>query len=453
MHPINKFTSSRLYALVASTRKKRIVSASAVFLSVVAFSAVGVAPLAPDASDLPVRTISEEIQLPSLAAQINTLSQQDPQYVREEKVRPGDSLASLLTRLGVDDAAAATFIKTDKVARAVMQLRSGKRVQVQTDALGQLQWLRTTVITGTDANSISIDRKGDTFTAAQAPAELERRVEMRSREITSTLYEATDSNTDGGKLPDAIVAQIIEMFSNSIDFRSDLKRGDHFNVVYETFWQDGEQVRTGRILAGEFTNRGKSYQSVWFQDPSSKAGGGYYSFDGTSLKKAFLKSPLAYSRISSGFAMRLHPIDGHWKQHKGVDFAAPIGTPIRAAGDGTVEFVGQQNGYGNFVVLKHWANYSTAYAHMRGFASGLHKGEKVAQGDVIGYVGMTGWSTGPHLHYEFRVSNNAVDPMKTNVTAQAPLSPGELAHFRMVSTDMLHRFSLLRPSDTAVAQR
>jgi murein DD-endopeptidase MepM/ murein hydrolase activator NlpD len=442
-----------LYTLVASSRKKRIISASAVMLSVVAFSAVGVAPLAPDASDLPVRSISQEIALPSLAEQITALSQQDPQYVREEKVRAGDSLASLMTRLGVDDAAAASFIKSDKVARAVMQLRSGKRVQVQTDALGQLQWLRTTVVTGTDANNIEIDRKGETFTAVQTPAELERRVEMRARNITSTLYAATDSDSDGSKLPDSIVAQILEMFSNNIDFRNDLKRGDHFNVVYETFWQDGELVRTGRILAGEFVNRGKSYQSVWFQDPENKQGGSYYSMNGTSLKKAFLKSPLAYSRISSVFSMRLHPIDGHWKQHKGVDFAAPVGTPIRASGDGTVQFVGTQNGYGNFVVLKHWSNYSTAYGHMKGFAAGLRKGDKVAQGQIIGYVGMTGWSTGPHLHYEFRVSNSAVDPMKINVTAQAPLSPAELARFRMVSTDMTHRFSLLRPNDTAVAQR
>jgi murein DD-endopeptidase MepM/ murein hydrolase activator NlpD len=276
---------------------------------------------------------------------------------------------------------------------------------------------------------------------------------MHARKITSTLFAATDSSLDGTRLPDSISAQIVEMFSTNIDFRSDVKRGDSFNVVYETFWQDGEFVRAGRILAGEFTNRGTTYQSVWFEDPASKQGGGYYSFDGKSLKKAFLKSPLEFSRISSGFSMRVHPISGNWKAHKGIDFAAATGTPIRASGDGVVDSVGSQNGYGNVVVLKHWANYSTAYAHMSRFASGLKKGQKVSQGDVIGYVGTTGWSTGAHLHYEFRVGGVAQDPSKLNVQAQAPLTAAELGRFRMVSADMMHRFTLLRPNDTALAAR
>lgn len=212
-------------------------------------------------------------------------------------------------------------------------------------------------------------------------------------------------------------------------------------------------VRAGRILAGEFTNRGTTYQSVWFDDPDSKQGGAYYSFDGKSLKKAFLKSPLEFSRISSGFSMRVHPLSGSWKQHKGVDFAAATGTPIRAAGDGTVESAASSGGYGNLVVLKHWANYSTAYAHMSRFAKGIKKGTKVSQGDVIGYVGSTGWSTGAHLHYEFRVGNVARDPMSISLTAQAPLTSSEMARFRLVSTDMMHRFSLLRPTGTALAAR
>jgi murein DD-endopeptidase MepM/ murein hydrolase activator NlpD len=452
MNPINKFTSQGLVNLLGSTRKARIMSASAIFLAVCAFGAAGVAPLAPDAADLPVKSVSTTLELPNISAQIGALEQQESteKYVHEERIRAGDTLAALMTRLGVEDDAAETFIKKDKVAKGVMQLKTGKKVQAQTDENGNLVWLRATVVDGKDipVKNILVSRKGDGFVASEEAAKLERRVEMHTRTInSSSLYAATDASNDGAKLPDSVVRQIVEMFSTNIDFRSDLKRGDHFNVVYETFWQDGEFIRAGRILAGEFTNRGTTYQSVWFEDPSSNQGGGYYSFDGKSLKKAFLKSPLEFSRISSGFSMRVHPISGNWKAHKGIDFAAATGTPIRASGDGVVDFAGTQGGYGNLVVLKHWANYTTAYAHMSRFAPGVKKGSKVSQGDVIGYVGTTGWSTGAHLHYEFRVGGEAKDPNKLNVQAQAPLTAAELNRFKTVSGDMMHRFALLRPTN------
>ena len=455
MNPTNKNTGKSWSRLLGTTRKARIISAGAIFLAVCAFGAAGVAPLAPDAADLPVKSIVQDLEMPKLADQIAALQQESQQFIHEEKVRPGDSLASLLYRLGVDDQDAMNFIKSDKVAKGVMQLKTGKRVQAETDEDGQLQWLRTSVYDGRDnpLKSISITRKGDKFVADEGPVQLERRIEMRARTINTSLYSATDATTDGGRLPDSIVAQIIEMFSTSIDFRSDLKRGDHFNVVYETFWQDGEMVKAGRILAGEFVNRGVSYQSVWFEDPASKQGGGYYTFDGKALKKAFLKSPLEFSRISSGFSMRVHPISGNWKAHKGIDFAAALGTPIRASGDGVIDFAGVSGGYGNLVVIKHWANYSTAYAHMSRFAAGMRKGTKVSQGDVIGYVGSTGWSTGAHLHYEFRVNNEARDPNTVAVVAQAPLTPAEMARFRTAAADMTHRFALLRPGGTPMAAR
>lgn len=453
MNPIQRITSKRWFGLAETSRKTRIVGAGAVFLAVCAFGATAVAPVAPDASDIPVKSIVQDLALPNLADQISALQQDQQQFIHEERVRAGDSLGSMFTRLGVDDAQAQNFIRSDKLARTVLSLKVGKRIEAQTDENGLLLSLRATVVDAQDnaAKAITITRRGDKFVAAEAPAQLERRVEMRSREITSSLYAATDSNTDGSKLPDTIVSQVIEMFSTNIDFRSDLKRGDHFSVVYETFWQDGEMVRTGRILAGEFVNRGVAYQRVWFEDPVTHQGG-YYSLDGKSLKQGFLKSPIAFSRISSGFSMRLHPISGVWKQHKGIDFAAALGTPIHAAGDGTIDFIGSNSGgYGNMIVLKHWANYSTAYGHMSRFAAGLHRGQKVHQGDVIGYVGSTGWSTGPHLHYEFRVAGVARDPNSVKVLAQAPLTAAEMARFKMAAADMGHRFSLLSPGPGGVA--
>ncbi|MDB5776833.1 MAG: peptidase [Herbaspirillum sp.] len=431
--------------LTGTSRKTKIISATALFFAACAFGAAGVVPPAPDPADAPVRAVLLDLALPDLTQQIVQLSDSRQYYSNEERVRSGDTLATLLTRLGVDDDAAAAFIKSDALAHTIMQLRPGKRVRAQTDADGELLQLSTT-IAGDDDDAIKnllITRNGDRFQSMEAPAALERRIEMRSGEIRSSLFAATDA----AQIPDAIASQMVEMFSTNVNFASDLRRGDHFNVVYETFWHNGEPVRTGRVLAGEFVNDGQTYQSVWFNDPSSKQGGGYYGFDGKSLKKAFLKSPLPFTRISSGFSMRLHPILGKWKQHKGVDFAAPTGTPIRASGDGVIDFVGQQTGYGNVIMIKHWSNYSTVYGHMSRFAAGIRKGEKVSQGDVIGYVGQTGWATGPHLHYEFRIANVPRDPMSVDVPNAQPLTTAQMQRFGIVSTDMKRRLALLHQQD------
>lgn len=439
---------ARLKHRAISSRKNRIIAATSLFLTLCAFGAAGVAPIAPDAADLPVRSVSEELSLPTLAQQIEQLSSAQQTFISEEKIRPGDTLATLLHRLGVNDDAAASYIKSDSQARALMQLRPGRRIQAKVDAAGTLQSISTTIVDGRDnpVRNLTITREGDQFRTVDQAAPIEKRVEMRTAEIRSSLFGATDS----AQIPDAVALQLVEMFSTNIDFASDLRRGDRFSVVYETLWQGGEYVRAGRVLAAEFNNAGATYQSVWFDEPGTRQGGGYFGFDGKSLKKAFLKSPLEFSRVSSGFSMRVHPLSGKWKAHKGVDFAAPSGTPIRAAGDGVIDFAGVQGGYGNVVVIKHWSNYTTAYAHMSRFAAGMRKGSKVSQGEVIGYVGSTGWSTGPHLHYEFRVSNQPRDPMSVEIPNAQPLAGAELQRFRSVAGDMSHRLALLAPQDKGI---
>ena len=449
MFTLNKFlsASSRCKSLLlGSSRKTRIISGSALALAVCAFGAAGVAPMAPDADNLPIKSITQELALPHLAEQIAALEAKPQNYISEERVRSGDTLATLLDRLGVDDDEAAAFIKSDPIARNVMQLKAGKRVQAQTDANGELNWLSSTVSGGRNEalTNIVITREGNRLKAAEMPVAMEKRIEMRSGTIRSSLFAATDA----AQIPDNIASQIVDMFSTNIDFGSDLRRGDRFNVVYETFWQNGEYVHAGRVLAGEFMNGPATYQSVWFEEPGNTQSGGYYSFDGKSLKKAFLKSPLEFSRISSGFSLRKHPISGKWKAHKGVDFAAATGTAIRASGDGVIDFAGTQGGYGNVVVIKHWSKYSTAYAHMSRFAPNMRKGTKVSQGQVIGYVGTTGWSTGPHLHYEFRVNNEARDPMSVDIPNAAPLTAAQMQRFRNVAGDMSHRFALLVPENS-----
>ena len=447
MRPIDKFLhiASGRRQLFGSSRVSRAVSISALFFAVCAIGAAAVAPLAPDAADLPVKKLTQELPLPTLDEQIAAIEANEQHFVREETVRRGDTLSALLLRLGVEDDEADKFIKTDSVARSLLQLRTDKAVRVKTNDEGELEWLQTTVTDGSDkaARNIEITRDANGhFKATDTTANLERRVEMASGNIISSLFAATDD----ANIPDSIASQIISMFETNIDFRK-LQRGDQFNVVYESFWQDGQKVKTGRVLAGEFTNAGKPYQAVWFDEAGGQ--GGYYTFDGKSLKKAFLKSPLAFTRISSGFSMRVHPISGQWKQHKGVDFAAAIGTPIRATADGVVDSAAMSGGYGNLVVIKHWGGYSTAYAHMQRFAPGIRKGSHVSQGEVIGFVGTTGWSTGPHVHYEFRVNNDARDPMSVVVPNVQALSNTDLPRFKAVASDMHHRFDLLRPERLA----
>lgn len=459
-----------LYKETFLSRFPRFLSTSAVLLAVCALGIAGVAPLAPETALPSVKTIQETLplpDLPELSEQIVLLQTQEQwngkgqglAYFHTEKSRPGDTLATLFARLGIDDEEFDDFIKTDALARKLLQIKPGKPMQAQTDSQGKLQWLNALLDVNDTTFDIIIKREGNRFTATEKPAQLERRVEMRAGEIRSSLFAATDA----AQVPESIAAKIIDLFASNIDFASDLRRGDRFHIVYETFWQHGQFVRTGRILAGEFLNNGKTYQSVWFDNPGSNPlsknaeNGGYYSFDGKSLKQSFLKSPLEFSRISSGFAMRLHPISGQWKAHKGVDFAAPSGTPIRAAGAGTVEFIGWQNGYGNVIVLSHAAaysaNYSTVYAHMSGFANHaanrLRKGSKVEQGEVIGYVGSTGWATGPHLHYEFRINNEPRDPLTADIPHAQPLAAAEMQHFRAVASDMAHRLALLNSNNNS----
>jgi murein DD-endopeptidase MepM/ murein hydrolase activator NlpD len=262
-------------------------------------------------------------------------------------------------------------------------------------------------------------------------------VEMRSGVIRSSLFGATDA----AGVPDNVATQMAEIFGTWIDFHTDLRKDDRFNVIYEAIYEEGNPVRAGRILAAEFINQGKRHAVVLYRGPSGKEQ--YYSDDGRSLRQGFLRSPLEFSRVSSSFGRRLHPIHKSWRNHNGTDFAAPTGTPIKATSDGTVEFIGTQNGFGNLIVLRHRNGITTHYAHLNGFAKGLGKGQAVSQGDMIGYVGCTGWCTGPHLHYEVHINKVPKDPMSIALPMADALSPKELAAFQRDTAPLRERFALL----------
>ena len=413
------------------------------------FGAVAAFGIADDTPLPPTRHIVEELAAPDTTAQREALAERDDAFMHEERIRRGDTLGSLLTRLGVSDTEAERYLRSAPAAGALHQLRPGRLLQARTDEDGGLLWLRYvhTLSDGNDAGgartarSLVVERDGEVLSAHDEALANERRIELRSGEIRSSLFGATDT----AGVPDAIATQIAEIFSGDIDFYRDLRRGDRFRVIYESYYQGGEFARPGRVLAVEFVNGGKSHGAVWYR--GSEESGHYYGFDGKSLRRAFLRAPLEFSRISSGFGGRMHPIMNLWRQHTGVDYAAPQGTPIRTTGDGVVEFVGSQNGYGNAIVVRHQGVYSTLYGHLSRFASGLKHGQHVEQGQVIGYVGMTGWATGPHLHYEFRINNQAKNPLTAAMPDAPPIERNELAAFRAQISGLDRQIGLLRATE------
>ncbi len=340
-------------------------------------------------------------------------------YWREERIQRGDTIGSVLARLGVQDAAAQSFLTNDPRARTLYQLRPGKSVRVNTDGDGRLLALRYLAQGG---EQLDVDRAGDAFVARTGEPELQARLELRAGEIRSSLFAASDAVG----LPDAVTMQLAEVFSGEIDFHHDLRRGDRFTVVYEVRELNGTMVGAGKIVAAEFVNKGNTFQA--FRWSARDGGDAYYTADGKSLRKAFLRSPVEFTRITSGFSLaRFHPFLQTWRAHKGVDFAAPTGTPVRASGDGKIVFAGRQNGYGNVVSLQHSGAFSTLYAHLSRFAASARPGARVTQGEVIGYVGQTGWATGPHLHYEFRVNNEQRNPLTIALPDALPVPPPEKA--------------------------
>ena len=384
-----------------------------------------------------MKTVVEEIALPGTAQTVGNAAV----FWRNERVQRGDTVAELLRRMNVEDAAAAEYLRRDPAAESFRQLAVGKAVQAETDADGNLLALRYL----SNSNSqIVIEKNADSFRTSVLPAQLEQRIFMRTGEIKSSLFAATDE----AGLPDAAANQLAEIFGGDIDFHRDLRKGDKFSVTYEMTYSNGEPVRVGRIQAAEFINQGKSYQVVYFQTGNSN--GDYYTPDGKSVRKAFLRSPIEFSRVSSGFSLsRLHPVLGTWRSHKGVDYAAPTGTKVKVTADGTVTFLGKQGGYGNVVMVRHQGRYSTVYGHLSRFAKGLRHGQRISQGEVIGYVGMTGVATGPHLHYEFRIDGQQRDPLRVALPDSKPIPASQMAAFQEATRSLTDNLSLLRNTSFA----
>lgn len=381
-------------------------------------TAFGVAPLTVvDPSPVATQLIQQEVQAVAVPSQLEALETFSLALHRNDLTRGSDTAESLLQRLGVNDPEAARFLREDVLARQILTGRVGKRVQVRSESApggGQLleMIVRGPAAGGDDAalhfTRTTLRRTAEGFVSSSEQVALQHQPMLGSGRIESSLFAAADE----AMLPDAVTIQLAEIFGADIDFRRELRKGDSFSVVYDQPTADGEPVTwtsgSGRVLAARFVNQGKAHEAIWFQDGDQR--GSYFGPDGNSKLRMFLSSPLAFSRVTSGFAMRFHPIHKTWRAHLGVDYAAPTGTPVRSIGDGVVEFAGVQSGYGNVVIVRHNAERSTVYAHLSRI--GVKRGERVGQGSTVGAVGSTGWATGPHLHFEFKIDGRQVDPVK-----------------------------------------
>ncbi|WER46478.1 M23 family metallopeptidase [Cupriavidus sp. WKF15] len=438
----------------ARRRKQLTASVGAIFTLGMA-AAMGVAPRSAFNDPLAPR-VNEPLRMPDVREQLAQLTDIDSEavYVRQERMQRGDTIASLLRRLGVDDPDAQAFILKNPTARSLFNLNPGQTVQAQIDDSNMLVSLQANL--GGDAahsRELMIERvepakAGGTtsYKARVQNVDNDLRYEMASGSIAAGgFFKAMDA----ANVPDEIVQQMLSIFSGVIDFQHDIASGDRFRIIYEAGFQDGAFIRNGRVVAIELINRNQLHQALWFA-PQGESNGAYYTFDGRSMKRPFLRSPVEFSRVSSGFGGREHPLHHEWAQHKGVDFAAPTGTKVMATGEGVIDFVGRQNGYGNIIILKHANGYSTYYAHLSGFA-GVQQGQRVSQGQVIGYVGQTGWATGPHLHYEFRFNDVPQNPLSIALM-EAPVLTGKARQeFLGYTSTMLSRINALRTYNVLTA--
>jgi murein DD-endopeptidase MepM/ murein hydrolase activator NlpD len=401
-------------------------------LALVLFLAVNETPQA-ETGPVLLSTVTEEVSLPLPSPTID----RNEAFWQIEQVRQDDTLLTLFRRMNIRDEDAIKFLMLSPDAHALnTQLLPGHTLETKTNAQGKLLYLEYEL----DAENILVaGLTSSGYVVATKKLLLESQQVLKSAVIRDTLFGATD---DAG-IPDQIAIQIAEILSSEIDFYQDLRPGDRFHVIYEAFYNAGEMMKTGNVLAVEFMNNGTTYQAIHFGDATGKYA--YYTPDGKSLHKTFLRSPLEYTRISSSFsAGRYHPILQRIKAHRGVDMAAPTGTRIKAAGDGRVAFMGKKGGYGNVVILNHPNGISTVYGHLSRFSDAIRKGDAVNQGDIIGYVGMTGLATGPHLHYEFLVNGNHRDPMKVALPNSVPINDNFKSEFNAHSLTMLAKLEMLK---------
>ncbi|MCI0996410.1 peptidoglycan DD-metalloendopeptidase family protein [Pseudomonas corrugata] len=364
---------------------------------------------------------------------------------REVIVAKGDTLSTLFEKVGLPAASVHEVLASDKQAKQFTQLKHGQKLEFELNPEGQLTNLHTKL---SDLESITLTKndKGYVFNRVTA------KPTVRSAYVHGVINSSLSQSAARAGLSHSLTMDMASVFGYDIDFAQDIRQGDEFDVIYEQKVVNGKSVGNGPILSARFTNRGKTYTAVRYTNKQGNSS--YYTADGNSMRKAFIRTPVDFARISSKFsAGRKHPILNKIRAHKGVDYAAPRGTPIKAAGDGKVLLAGRRGGYGNTVIIQHGNTYRTLYGHMQGFAKGVTTGSTVKQGQVIGYIGTTGLSTGPHLHYEFQVNGVHVDPLGQKLPMADPIAKSERARFLAQSQPLMARMDQEKATLLASSKR
>lgn len=403
------------------------------------FATLGVlvATIIPGFSNTPASPGSFSRDTLALALPPAAASENDAQAVGDDwqmvRVKPGHTLGAIFEELGIPATTMHALLEHPGAREALTRLRPGAELAFDLPADGELRALR---FDRDPSHRVELSLHDGLVREKVHERATTTRTVVTSAEITSSLYAAA---RQAGLSPTAIAVMTDQIFQYDIDFDRDVQPGDRFSVVLDEVWREGERIDTSRILAATFTTGGKTFSGFRF-DRDGKVE--YFDVDGRPLKKSFIRMPISYARLSSRFGSRRHPILGTMRMHKGVDYAAKSGTPIMAAGDARVQFAGKQRGYGNVVILDHGRGHTTLYAHMSRFGK-YRQGQRVSQGQVIGYVGSTGLATGPHLHYEFRVNGVHRNPLSVTMPPPEPLGGAHLAAFRAQSAPALARIQMV----------
>lgn len=390
---------------------------------------------------------SFKLTLPELQARQEILDEQndnvgDRQW-REFTVRPGDTLARLFKRAEIDPRQLHEMMQTGEAAKQLVQIYPKDVIRILTDAGGNLEALRYEI---DHENYLMVERKQGQLEATVLKHDLETRPAHASGVINSSLFMAA---AEAG-VSQNLIMELAGIFGWDIDFILDIRKGDRFSVIYDEIYRNGEKIADGDIQSAEFINNGKTYQAVRYTNPQTNQSE-YYTPDGKSMRKTFLRSPVNFARISSGFTTnRYHPILHKFRSHKGVDYAAKKGSPVRAAGDGKVIFKGRKGGYGRVIIVQHGSRYSTLYAHLNSYSRKIRVGSKVSQGQTIGYVGSSGLATGPHLHYEFRVNGVHRNPLTVRLPHAKPIPERYMADFELMTAPKLAQLNLLTRTSLAL---